>query len=87
MSLDAAERAEARTSPMQIANNPLFTAREKIDLLNRLKAEVTGEDANPDNLAFDPSAIDAAIQEIKLEVQEGDRPLPSFAEDDDESIG
>ena len=39
---------------MQIAHNPLFTAREKIDLLNRLKAEVTGQDVNPDHLAFDP---------------------------------
>jgi hypothetical protein len=86
MSLDATERHEAHTSPMQIAHNPLFTAREKIDLLNRLKAEVTGEDANPDHLAFGPDEIDAAIQEIKLEVQDGHRPLPSFEETDDERI-
>lgn len=84
MSLDAIERREARTSPMQIAHNPLFTAREKIDLLNQLKAEVTGEAANPDQLAYDPSEIDAAIEEIRLEVQDGDRPIPSFMEDDDE---
>lgn len=87
MALDATERHEARTSPMQIAHNPLFTAREKIDLLNELKAEVTGEAANPDGLAYDPAEIDAAIEEIKLEVQQGERPLPSFAEDDDERIG
>ena len=87
MALDATERHEARTSPMQIAHNPLFTAREKIDLLNQLKAEVTGETANPDALAYDPAEIDAAIEEIKLEVQQGERPLPSFAEDDDERIG
>ena len=87
MALDATERSEARTSPMQIAHNPLFTAREKIDLLNQLKAEVTGEAANPDQLGYDPEEIDAAIEEIKLEVQEGERPLPSFVEGDDERIG
>ena len=87
MALDATERSEARTSPMQIAHNPLFTVREKIDLLNELKAEVTGEAANPDDLAYDPAEIDAAIEEIKLEVQRGERPLPSFVEDDDERIG
>ena len=87
MALDATERHEARTSPMQIAHNPLFTAREKIDLLNQLKAEVTGETANPDALAYDPAEIDAAIEEIKLEVQRGERPLPSFVENDDERIG
>ena len=86
MSLDDTERHEAHTSPMQIAHNPLFTAREKIDLLNQLKAEVTGEDANPDWLAFGPDEIDAAIEEIKLEVQDGRRPLPSFEENDDERI-
>ena len=86
MSLDATERHEARTSPMQIAHNPLFTAREKIEMLNQLKAEVTGEAANPDGLAYDPSDIDAAIQEIKLEVQEGLRPLPSFEENEDERL-
>ena len=87
MSLDATERHEAHTSPMQIAHNPLFTAREKIDLLNQLKAEVTGESANPDDLGYDPDEIDAAIQEIKLDVQDGQRPLPSFVENDDERIG
>jgi hypothetical protein len=87
MALDATERSEARTSPMQIAHSPLFTAREKIDLLNQLKAEVTGEAANPDQLGYDPEEIDAAIAEIKLEVQDGERPLPSFVEGHDERIG
>ena len=86
MSLDATERRAAHTSPMQIAHNPLFTAREKIEMLNQLKAEVTGEAANPDGLAYDPTEIDAAIQEIKLEVQEGLRPLPSFEENEDERL-
>jgi hypothetical protein len=62
---------------MEIAHNPLFTAREKIEMLYELKAEVTGEAANPDALAYDPSEIDAAIEEIKLEVQRGD-PAPAL---------
>ena len=74
MALDPTERHEAKTSPMQIAHNPLFTAREKIDMLYELKAEVTGETANPDHLGYDPDEIDAAIAQIKLEVQEGTRP-------------
>jgi hypothetical protein len=74
MSLHGSERSAARTSPMQIAHNPLFTAQEKIELLNRLKAEVTGEDANPDQLSYEPEEIDQAIQEIQLEVQDGERP-------------
>ena len=86
MGLDATQRHEGRTSPMQIAHNPLFTAREKIQLLNELKAGVTGEAANPDGLGYDPAEIDAAIAEIRLEVQEGLRPLPSFAEADDEPL-
>ena len=87
MQLDQTQRHAAKTSPMQIAHNPLFTAREKIDLLNALKAEVTGEAANPDRLAYDPEEIDAAIAEIRLEVQDGERPLPSFVEDRDERLG
>ena len=79
MALDPTERHEAKTSPMQIAHNPLFTAREKIEMLNELKAEVTGEDANPDQLAYDPDEIDAAIAEIKTEVQDGTRPQISLA--------
>lgn len=78
MSLHGGDRSAAKTSPMQIAHNPLYTVREKIELLNKLKAEVTGEDANPDQLDYDPEEIDAAIQEIKLEVQDGERPAPTF---------
>ena len=78
MGLDSTERHEAKTSPMQIAHNPLFTAREKIEMLNQLKAEVTGEQANPDQLGYDPEEIDAAIAEIRQEVQDGTRPEPSI---------
>jgi hypothetical protein len=78
MTLSGSERGLAKTSPMEIARNPLFTTREKIELLNKLKAQVTGEDANPDGLAFEPEEIDQAIEELKLEVQDGDRPQVSI---------
>ena len=84
MHMDSTERGEAKTSPMQIAHNPLFTAREKIDLLHQLKAEVIGEAKNPDHLAFDPEEIDQAIEMIRLEVQNGDRPGLSFEGGHDE---
>jgi hypothetical protein len=58
-------------APMQIAHHPLFTAREKLDLLHQLKAEVTGERANPDALGFEPEEIDRAIEAVKLGVQHG----------------
>ena len=77
MTLNGTARQIAVTSPMTIARNPLFTSKEKIELLNELKAEVTGEDFNPDDLAFEPEEIDEAIQEIKLEVQDGTRPQSS----------
>jgi hypothetical protein len=83
MALDATERGAAKTSPMQLAHNPLFTAREKIDMLNELKAEVLGKEANPDHLGYDPEEIDAAIAEIRQEVQDGTRPAVSIAEVDD----
>ena len=57
--------------PMQIAHNPLLTAREKLDLLNRLKAEVTGALENSEDLGVSPSEIEEAIQEIRLDVQNG----------------
>ena len=77
MSLHGSERSFTKTSPMEIAHNPLLTTREKIDLLNRLKAAVTGEDDNPDALAYEPEEIDQAIEELKLEVQDGTRPTTS----------
>lgn len=81
MALDHAERDAAKTSPMQIAHNPLFTAREKIEMLNELKAEVTGRETNPDHLGYSPDEIDAAIAEIRQEVQDGTRPATSIAGD------
>jgi hypothetical protein len=66
-------RAGGRDSltPMQIAHHPLFTAREKIGLLQELKAEVTGTEPNEQHLGFSPEEIDEAIAEVRLGVQDG----------------
>jgi hypothetical protein len=58
-------------TPMQIAHHPLFTAREKIDLLNTLKAETTGVVLDEDQLGFAPEDIDDAIEEVRIGVQNG----------------
>lgn len=57
--------------PMEIARHSLFTAREKLELLHRLKAEVTGERASPEALGFDPEEIDRAIAEVRQGVRNG----------------
>jgi hypothetical protein len=72
MAIDSAENRAGgsdRISPMQIAHNPLFTAREKLDLLQQLKIEVTANDNG--RVGFSPEEIDEAIQDVKLGVQSG----------------
>ena len=61
----------ANLSPMQIAHNSLFTAKEKIELLNQLKADVTGAQQEGDEIGFDAEAIDAAIAEVRQGVENG----------------
>jgi hypothetical protein len=58
-------------SPMQIAHHPLFTAREKIELLHQLKAEVTQENAGDPPIGATAEEIDAAIAEVRQDVQQG----------------
>lgn len=58
-------------TPMGIAHNSLFTAREKIELLNQLKADVTGAGQEGDELGFAPEEIDDAIAEVRQGVQNG----------------
>lgn len=73
--LDAPEQrmgGRDRLLPMEIAHHSLFTAREKIELLTRLKAEVTNERADPLALGFSPEEIDRAIEEVKLGAQNGE---------------
>lgn len=74
MVLDGLKQLMGGTStlnPMQIAQNSLLTAREKLDLLHEIKAEVTGETANRDDLGFDPEEIDTAIAHVREGVQSG----------------
>lgn len=52
-------------NPMQIARHSLFTAREKLDLLNQLKAEATGAQLEGDPVNFEPEEIDAAIAHVR----------------------
>ena len=58
-------------TPMGIAHNSLFTAREKIELLNQLKADVTGATQEGKELGLDPEEIDQAIAEVRRGVQSG----------------
>lgn len=70
-----AERMDGKSSftPMQIAHNTLFTAKEKLDLLHRIKAEVTGAVHTENDLGFSPQEIDEAIAEVKLGAQNGEQ--------------
>jgi hypothetical protein len=58
-------------TPDEIARNDLLTTREKLDLLYRLKAELTGEHVNPQGLAFGIGDIDRAIDGLRHRVREG----------------
>ncbi|KRA42142.1 hypothetical protein [Devosia sp. Root635] len=58
-------------TPMRIAHNTLFTAKEKITLLNQLKADVTGATQEGTELGFDADEIDQAIAEVRAGVQAG----------------
>jgi hypothetical protein len=58
-------------TPMEIAHHTLFTAREKIELLNQLKADLTGAHHEGKPMAVDADEIDAAIAEVRQGVQDG----------------
>lgn len=58
-------------SPMRIAQNSLFTAREKLELLYQLKADVTGAQQEGDELGFSAEEIDRAIAEVRQGVANG----------------
>ncbi len=60
-------------TPKQVAHHPLLTAREKVELLKKLKAQVTGAIENDLDLGFGPAEIDAAIEEVKLGAQDGEQ--------------
>jgi hypothetical protein len=58
-------------TPMGIAHHALFTAREKLDLLQQIKAEVTGASEGDSYRGFSPEEIDEAIEEVRRVVQDG----------------
>ena len=70
-SLKARVGGQDNVTPMQIAHNSLFTAREKIELLNQLKADVTGAQQEGRPIDIDTDEIDAAIAEVHQGVQDG----------------
>lgn len=76
MAFDSAESGAGsgqQLHPMQIAQNTLFTAKEKLDLLHRIKAEVSGSMANSDDLGFSAEEVDDAIHAVKLGAQTGEQ--------------
>ena len=58
-------------NPMMIASNSLLTAREKLDLLNQLKADAAGAESDGRSIGFEPEEIDAAIAHVHEGVAEG----------------
>lgn len=60
-----------KVTPAGIAHNSLFTAKEKIELLNQLKADVTGASQEGTELGLDADEIDQAIAEVRQGVQAG----------------
>lgn len=60
-----------KITPMGIAHNSLFTAKEKLDLLHQLKADATGASQEGKELGFDGEEIDQAIAEVHQGVQDG----------------
>lgn len=60
-----------KITPMGIAHNSLFTAREKIELLSQLKADATAAGEEGREIGFHAEEIDQAIEEVRQGVQDG----------------
>lgn len=58
-------------SPSAIAHNNLFTAKEKIDLLSQMKADLSVAQQEGLEPAFALNAIDQAIAEVRQDVEDG----------------
>lgn len=58
-------------TPMQIAQHSLFTAREKLDLLQQLRADAAGAAAEGREFGFAAGEIDEAIAYVHQGVQDG----------------
>ena len=75
MALDSRQmRAGGRDflAPEQIAQHPLFTAREKLALLEELKFDVATAREDNHELGLSPDEIDTAIEAVRLGAEDGD---------------
>lgn len=63
-SLSKGMSSDAPLSPMAIASNSLLTAREKLELLQQLKADSDGAQLNGQPGGFPPEDIDEAIAHV-----------------------
>ena len=70
-SLRARMGGDEQITPMGIAHNSLFTAKEKIELLHQLKSDATAAGEEGRELGFDAEEIDQAIAEVRQGVQDG----------------
>jgi hypothetical protein len=68
----------APLTPMHIARHPTFTAKEKMDLLQQLKAEAVSIAENGMPVAFELSDIDTAIEDVKRSAEEGENAFASM---------
>lgn len=57
--------------PAEITRNGVLTTREKLDLLYRLRGQITGEHANPAVLPFDIGEIERALEEVRRHARDG----------------
>ena len=58
-------------SPSAIAHNDLFTAKEKIELLSQMKADLQVAQQEGLEPAFSLDAIDQAIAEVRRDIEGG----------------
>ncbi|MET3926739.1 hypothetical protein [Devosia sp. 2618] len=58
-------------TPGQIASNNLFTAKEKLALLNQIKADATGAEQEGRAFEFDAEEIERAIAVVRESVETG----------------
>jgi hypothetical protein len=65
-------------TPMQIAQNSLFTAREKLDLLGQMRADAAGAEAEGDAFGFSSAEIAAAIAHVRRGVEDGGHSKTAF---------
>jgi hypothetical protein len=62
---------QSSITPEGIAHNDLFTAKEKIELLNQLKADFTVTQQEGLEPAFSLEEIDRAISDVRQDIKEG----------------